>query len=64
MVPPELVHAVMQERAREAALLHRNKQAQGKQGQGAPPRSGLSAKRRRFPFLSFVTRGFRTASVS
>lgn len=64
MVPQELVNAVMQERARDAARLHRSKQAQGKQGQVAPPRSDLSAKRGRRSLLSFVTRGIRTASVS
>ena len=65
MVSQELVNAVMQERAREAAELGRIQEAQREQEQAATPRSGLFTQRiRRLPLLSFVTRGFRTASVS
>jgi len=65
MVSQELVNAVMQERARQAAEVQRIKDAQGKQGQGVAPRSGLSTKRIKRPsFLSCVTSGCRTASAS
>lgn len=64
MFMPELVEAVMQERMREAAELRRQHEARAIEEQGATPRGGLSRQRRRLPFLAFVARGFRTASVS
>ncbi len=64
MVTRELMETVMQERMWEAAELRRQHQARASQERGAAPRSGPSLERiRRFPFLSSVTRGFRTASA-
>lgn len=64
MVLPELVETAMQERLREAAQLRRQHEALKLQGQAAPPRGGLSPRPARgLPLLSFVARGFRTASV-
>lgn len=65
MTTPELVGAVMQERMREAAELRRQQEARDLQEQGATPRGGLSLERiRRLLLPSFMTRGFRTASIS
>ena len=66
MLTQELFDAVTQERMREAAELQRRHKAEALQGQGAPPRGGLSLpgiRLRRLPLASFVARAFRTASV-
>lgn len=65
MITQELMETVMRERMWEAAQLQRQQQAEALQEQDATPRVGLSRQRiRRLPLLSFMARGFRTASVS
>ena len=60
----ELTDTFMEERMREAAGLRRLEEAEHLQRQDVSPRHGLSRQHiRRLPFLAFVARMFRMASV-
>ncbi len=67
MLTQEVFDAVMQERRREATELQRQQKAEVLRRRGATPRSGPSSighRLGRLSFSSFVTRVFRSASVS
>jgi hypothetical protein len=60
----EVVHAVVQERMRQAAAIEREHQARTLARGTATPRSGLSQPRQgRLPLPSFMTRLFPKASA-
>ena len=64
MYTQELVQAMIEDRAREAAELQRQRRALDALGRSASPRREPSRRIvRRLPIPSFVARVFRTASA-